>query len=209
MLRALKTITFLYVPQEDRIAGAINAGHPDAWSCWLTRRLALAVLERATDYIANTSNLAQRAPAEMRGETIAFEREAAIAKTAPAMSQTPPEVLKLSMAAAELADRLTIARQQDAFRLELRGQSGNGAAGAVKREELQRILQMPVRRRRAGRLACRARRRPAGRGCRRPQAAAALAARLRTASLPDLTRQSMLTSRYQTIGGSSPRSANE
>jgi len=24
MLRALKTVTFLYVPQEDRIAGAIN-----------------------------------------------------------------------------------------------------------------------------------------------------------------------------------------
>ena len=136
MLRALKTITFLYVPQEDRIAGAINAGHPDAWSCWLTRRLALAVLERATDYIANTSNLAQRAPAELRGEAIAFEREAAIAKTAPAMSQTPPEILKSSTAGAELADRLTIARVQDAFRL------GNGAAGAVKREELQRILQM-------------------------------------------------------------------
>src|SRR5215472_10862544 len=105
MLRALKTITFLYVPQEDRIAGAINAGHPDAGSCWLTRRLALAVLERATDYIANTSNLAQRAPAELRGEAIAFERDAAIAKTAPAMSQTPPEILKSSTAAAELADR--------------------------------------------------------------------------------------------------------
>ena len=58
------------------------------------------------------------------------------------MSQTPPEILKLSTAGAELADRLTIAREQDAFRLELRGQSGNGAAGAVKREELQRILQM-------------------------------------------------------------------
>jgi hypothetical protein len=54
MLRALKTVTFLYVPQEDRIAGAINAGHPDAWSCWLTRRLALAVLERATGYIARS-----------------------------------------------------------------------------------------------------------------------------------------------------------
>ena len=142
MLRALKIITFLYVPQEDRIAGAINAGHPDAWSCWLTPRLALAVLERATNYIANTSNLAQRAPAELRGEAIAFEREAAIAKTAPAMSQTPPEILKSSTAGAELADRLTIAREQDAFRLELRGHSGNGAAGAVKREELQRILQM-------------------------------------------------------------------
>jgi hypothetical protein len=142
MLRALKTITFLYVPQEDRIAGAINAGHADAWSCWLTRRLALAVLERATDYIANTSNLAQRAPAELRSEAIAFEREAAIAKTAPAMSQTPPEILKSSTVAAELADRLTISHEQDVFRLELRGQSGNGTAGVVKREELQRILQM-------------------------------------------------------------------
>ena len=49
MLRTLKTITFVYAPQEDRIAAAINAGGPDAWSCWLTRRLALAVLERATE----------------------------------------------------------------------------------------------------------------------------------------------------------------
>ena len=142
MLRALKTVTFLYVLQEDRIAAAINAGHPDAWSCWLTRRLALAVLERASGYVASTSHLAQRAPAELRQEAIAFEREAAIAKTAPAMSQTPPDILKSSTATAELADRLTIAREQDAFRLELRGQSGNGAAGAVKREELQRILEM-------------------------------------------------------------------
>ena len=142
MLRALKTVTFLYVPQEDRIAAAINAGHPDAWSCWLTRRLALAVLERATDYVASTSDLAQRAPAELRREAIAFEREAAIVKTAPAMSQTAPEILQSSAAAAELAERLTIGREQDTFRLELRGQSGNGAAGMVKREELQRILQM-------------------------------------------------------------------
>jgi len=51
------------------------------------------------------------------------------------MSQTAPEILK-SSAAAELADRLTIARAQDAFRLELRGQSGNGTVGVVKREEL-------------------------------------------------------------------------
>jgi len=142
MLRALKTVTFFYVPQEDRIAGAINAGHPDAWSCWLTRRLAVAVLERAADYIATTSNLAHRAPAELRGEAIAFEREAAIAKTAPAMSQTAADILKASTAGAELAERLIIAREQDAFRLELRGLSGNGVAGLVKREELQRILQM-------------------------------------------------------------------
>jgi hypothetical protein len=61
------------------------------------------------------------------------------------MSQTPPEVLKSSTAAAEPADQLTISREQDAFRLELRGQSGNGTVGVVKREELQRILHTPFR----------------------------------------------------------------
>jgi hypothetical protein len=142
MLQILKTITFFYVPQEDRIAAAINAGQPDAWSCWLTRRLALAVLERASEYLASTSNLARRAPAELRRETIAFEREAAIAKTAPAMSQTASEIVKSSTGAAELAERLTISREQQGFRLELRGQSGNGAAGTLQWEELQRILQM-------------------------------------------------------------------
>ena len=175
MLRALKTVTFLYVPPEDRIAGAINAGHPDAWSCWLTRRLALAVLERATDYIANTSNVAQRAPADLRGEAIAFEREAAIAKTAPAMSQTPPEILKSSTAGAELADRLTISRagcvparaaRGERQRRRRRGQTRGTAAH----------LADAARRRRASRLAYRTRRRPARRrrSAKRSQAGAAL-----------------------------------
>jgi hypothetical protein len=159
MLRALKTVTFLYVPQEDRIAGAINAGHPDAWSCWLTRRLALAVLERATDYIASTSNLAQRAPAELRGEAIAFEREAAIAKTAPAMSQTPPEILKFSTAGAELVDRLTISREHDAFRFELRGERKRCRQCDQARGTAAHSADA-ARRRRASRLACRTRRRP-------------------------------------------------
>lgn len=141
-MRTLRTLTFVYEPREDRILAAINANQADAWSCWLTRRLALALIERMPDFLTSTSDLAKRAPAQLRGEAIAFEREAAIAKTAPAMSQTAPEILKSSTAAAELAERLTIAREQDAFRLDLRGQSGNGVAGVVKREELQRILQM-------------------------------------------------------------------
>ena len=58
MLRALTTLTFVYVPREDRILAAINAGHAEAWSCWLTRRLALAVLERTTEYLATRSDLA-------------------------------------------------------------------------------------------------------------------------------------------------------
>ena len=155
MLRVLTSITFVYVPREDRIAVAINARRADAWSCWLTRRLALAVLQRGTEYLASTSDLAQRAPAEFRGEAMAFERDAAIAKTAQAMSSTPAAVLKASTGTAELAERLTISRERDTFRLELRGQGEQGAAGTVNRAELQRILQMlylPRRRRASARL---------------------------------------------------------
>jgi hypothetical protein len=142
MLRTIKTLTFVYIPREDRIMTAINAGHAEAWSCWLTRRLALAVLDRASGYLTSTSQLAQRAPAELRGEMTAFEREAGIAKTAGAMSVTPPAILKQSETVAELADRLMIAQHGDGFRLELRGQSEEGAAGLFKRAELQRVLQM-------------------------------------------------------------------
>jgi len=142
MVRTLTSITFVYEPREDRIAAAINAAHADAWSCWLTRRVALALLERAPEFLTNTSELAQRAPAEFRGEALAFERDAAIAKTAGAMSVTPPEILKSRASAAELAERLSIAPQGDRFRLELQGQSGDGAVGMLTRAELQRILQM-------------------------------------------------------------------
>jgi hypothetical protein len=142
MLRRLINITFVYVPREDRIAAAINAGQPDAWSCWLTRRLALAVLERTAAYLASRSDLAQRTPADFRGEAIAFERDAAIAKTQRAMSATPPEILQSGMAGTVLAERLTISPQGKGFRLELRGQGEEGAAASVKPDELQRILQM-------------------------------------------------------------------
>jgi hypothetical protein len=141
-VRGLTSITFVYVLREDRIMAAINAGHPDAWSCWLTRRLALAVLDRANEYLASRSGLAQRAPAQFRGEAIAFERDAAIATTAPAMSITPTATLQTSADVAELADRLTISQHGDAFRLELYGKSEEGAAGMVKGDELRRILQM-------------------------------------------------------------------
>lgn len=142
MPRALRNVTFVYVPREDRILTAINAGQPDAWSCWLTRRLALALLERTTDFITSSSDLAQRAPADLRGEMIAFERDAAIAKTAGAMSTTPPTVLTSIAATAVLADRLTISQHGDDFRFEVRGLTDDGAAGLVKRAELQRILRM-------------------------------------------------------------------
>lgn len=138
----LKSITFVYGKREDRVLAAINAGGTEAWSCWLTRRLVLVLLERATELIANTSPLAQRASADIRGELVAFERDAAIAKTAKAMTRTPADVLKTSGTAAELVEQVSISGQGDKFRMELRGENGGSAGGVVERAELQRILQM-------------------------------------------------------------------
>jgi hypothetical protein len=141
-VRALKSVNFSYVAEQDRILAAINPGHPQAWSCWLTRRLVLVLLERAAEFVASTSPLMRKAPAVVRGEIVAFEREAAMAMTAKAMSATPVDVLKTSALAAELAVRLTISSQADKFRVELRGETGGGATGLFARAELQRLLQM-------------------------------------------------------------------
>jgi len=141
-VRVLKSVTFVYDTREDRILAAVNAGHPEAWSCWLTRRLVLALVERAVEFIASTSALAQQAPADFRSELVAFERDAAMAKTAKAMTNTPPDVLKASATEAELAKRVTISRHGDSFRVDLRGEKGGAAAGVLGRAELQRMLQM-------------------------------------------------------------------
>jgi hypothetical protein len=141
-VRALASITFVYDTKQDRVVAAINPGRAEAWSCWLTRRLVLALLDRAAEFVASSSALAQRAPSSFRGEFAAFEREAAIATTAKSMSKTPDDVLKSSANAAELAARVTIQNQGDKFRLELRGESGDGAGAALSRAEIVRILQM-------------------------------------------------------------------
>ena len=141
-MRVLKTVTFVYRSREDRVLAAINVGKPEAWSCWLTRRLVLALLARTAELLANTSALAQRAPAEIRDGLVAFERDVAIANTAKNMSPTPGGVLKTNRNTAELVERLTISSQGDKFRLELQGESGSGAASVIGRDDLQRILQM-------------------------------------------------------------------
>jgi hypothetical protein len=138
----LTSIAISYEAQEDRVLAIINPGHPEAWSCWLTRRLVLAVIERAPKFLASTSPLAQRAPGDYRGELVAFERDAALVTTAKAVTVTPSEVLKSSATAAELAERLTISNQGDGFRVELRGYRGGGAVGVMTRAELQRMLRM-------------------------------------------------------------------
>jgi hypothetical protein len=139
---ALRSITFSYRPREDRVLAAINLGQPDAWSCWLTRRLSLLTLERAAKFLESTSPLTQRAASDHRGELAAFERDAALAKTQKAMSVPAADALSSSAAAAELVERMTIGQQGEGFRLELHGERGGQAIGAVARAELQRILRM-------------------------------------------------------------------
>jgi hypothetical protein len=65
LMPTLKSITFAYRAQEDRVLAAINLGQADTWSCWLTRRLSLAVLERAGTFVASTSPLAKAHRAEL------------------------------------------------------------------------------------------------------------------------------------------------
>ncbi len=141
-MKTLKTITFVYQAREDRILAAINASTPEAWACWITRRVALLLLERAAGVLANTSALVRRAPENVRGELVSFEREAAIVNTARAMSPTPPNVVKDTRGSAELLERVTINHQGQTFRAELSGEGGEGAAAMLTAPELQRILLM-------------------------------------------------------------------
>jgi hypothetical protein len=138
----LVNITFSYEAREDRIAATVNAARPDAWSVWLTRRLTLALLQRTPEYLVKTSDLAKRAPLELRPEVAAFERETAMAQTATAVTPTPAHVLKPAIEHAQLLQRLSIVPKDGRFQIELEDQSGGKASGVLTRAELQRILQM-------------------------------------------------------------------
>ena len=141
-LLILKSITFAYDAREDRILAVVNPGQTPSWSCWLTRRLVLSLLDNGSKFLAKTSALAQRAAPEVRREVVAFEREAAVAKTAPAMSVTPSEVLKKTVAGAELVHQITLTQQGERMQMELRGVAGGGSQAGLTRAELQRILDM-------------------------------------------------------------------
>jgi hypothetical protein len=141
-LLTLKSITFAYDAREDRVLAVVNPGHPPTWSCWLTRRLVLSLLDNGGKFLASTSTLVRRAAPEARRDVAAFEREAAVANTAPAMSVTPPEVIKKTVAAAELVHQVTLTQQGERMRMEVRGMAGGGVEAGLTRAELQRVLDM-------------------------------------------------------------------
>ena len=96
-------------------------------------------IERATRDLSLASAGQVRAEIQEHFESA---REAAIAGTAKAMSNTPNEILKKSETGAELVDRVTISSRGNDFQMELWGDNDSGAAGPVARVALQRILQM-------------------------------------------------------------------
>jgi hypothetical protein len=138
----LRTVTFSYRWREDRVLAAVNLGHPDAWSCWITRRLALAMIKRAAEFLANTSPLKKRVAADHHGELAQFENEAAMASTAKGLSVASSDALKASSTVAELAERVTFTNQGEKFKIELFGDRSGSAIGVVPRPDFQRILRM-------------------------------------------------------------------
>ena len=141
-VKAWSRVTFFYDSREDRILAAINAGKPDPWSGWLTRRLALTFLERTEKLLASTLALAQQVPADVRDDVVAFDRDNAMAQTERGLYKTSGETLKAMKAAAELVQQATVTKHGNQFRIELQDQSGDGAGGMMARADLQRILQL-------------------------------------------------------------------
>jgi hypothetical protein len=141
-MRVLKSLALTYDANQDRILTVVNPGQLDSRSFWLTRRLALGLLARLPASLEGTSALVKQVPAAYRSDLAAFEREAALATTASAITRTDHSVMKSNANVAELAIALTISGLGDSFRLELRGEGGGQVVGVLGRAELQRVLQM-------------------------------------------------------------------
>lgn len=141
-VKTIRAINFRYVPKEDRILVTINPGAAEGWSCWLTRRVVRSLLDSSTEFLVKTSDVLHRASKDVQGEIIAFEREAAMVATSRAITQTPADVLEQSARTAGLVEKITISRQSNRLRLELKGEQAEGAMGWIDRPALQRILQM-------------------------------------------------------------------
>jgi hypothetical protein len=141
-VHTLKALALAFDAAQDRILAVVNPAGLDSWSFWFTRRLVLQVLGRLPSALEATSPVTKQAPAEYRADVLEFERQAALATTAKAMTQTDPSTIRMNAASAELASGLSISEQGGGFRVDIRGERGGQAAGVLGRAELQRILQM-------------------------------------------------------------------
>jgi hypothetical protein len=139
-MRPPNSITLHCDASEDRILVAINAGRVDAAGYWLTRRLALKLIQAANPYLDRMSPVLSKTPTALRSELAAMEREVALASTQKNVSPTPDGALESVSLAAELAIELSITRKQQGFGLKFRGRKGRETTVGCSKAELQRII---------------------------------------------------------------------
>jgi hypothetical protein len=139
-VRPPNSITLRYDANEDRILVAINAGAADAAGYWLTRRLALNLIQTANPYLDRMSPVLSKTPTAVRSELATMEREVALASTQKNVGPTPDGALESASLAAELAIELSITRKQQGFGLKFRGRKGRDTVVGCSRVELQRII---------------------------------------------------------------------
>ena len=136
----LRTITFHYDPQQDRILAVINVGQEESWSCWLTRRMTVAAIAQVGRLVERTSELGKKANPEFRSDMLAFEKDAALVNTAKAVTLTPKASVKASASTTECAKRFSVTHVRQKFLLELEGASGEVAKALIARSVFQRVL---------------------------------------------------------------------
>jgi hypothetical protein len=139
-MHRLKTFAVHYDDLQDRVLVRVNAGTDDACSFWLTRRLALKVVEQGMQFLRKSSVAAKRTPSAHRDELLDMEHQFALAATVKNISKTPQGAL--NKVAAELATNFVIERGTRHFRLTLRGENEAEAVGVCSPQETQRIIHM-------------------------------------------------------------------
>lgn len=139
-MKPLESITLRYNPDEDRILAVVNAGTARAQGYWLTRRMALNVIDAVVPYMERLSPVANKTPLEHRSELATMEREVAIASTQQSVSCTPDDIVANLGDEAELAREITIAVEGEGLRLILRGRGGSDSTGVWARALVQRVI---------------------------------------------------------------------
>ncbi len=104
-MRPPNSITLHCDASEDRILVAINAGRVDAAGYWLTRRLALKLIQAANPYLDRMSPVLSKTPTALRSEMAAMEREVALASTQKNVRPTPTGALEERLHGSGAGDR--------------------------------------------------------------------------------------------------------
>jgi hypothetical protein len=141
-MHPIKLIAVRYDTSEDRILVAFNAGSPEESSFWLTRRLALMLLNEAMPILQRTSALGKLIPAEHQADLTAMERDAALASVSSRLSPARAEAIKSARHRAETAIVLRLSHTAKRVSIIVERRTGLHASGTCSRTEFQRFLYM-------------------------------------------------------------------